>query len=344
MPNDFDSAGEILIYESPDGEPKLDVRIENETVWLTQDQLADLFQTTQQNVSLHIANIYEEGELDKPSTTATVATPRLEGTRVVQRKLTYYNLDMIISVGYRVQSKIATRFRQWATARLTEYVVKGFTMDDERLKNPAAFGQPYFEELLARIRDIRASELRAYQQIRDVYKLAIDYDATDAATNAFYAKMQNLMHYAITGMTAAEIVQSRANRDKANMGLTSWQGSRVRKDDVTVAKNYLDDAEMDGLNRIVTMFLDFAENRARQRRVMHMADWEERLIAFLEFNEMEILQGHGAVRAEVARALAFEEYNAFDEVRNREVAIRADLDDFDTVARTINQLDDQNQE
>ncbi len=304
-------------------------------LWLTATQIADLFQTSPQNIGQHITNIYEEEELFEESTTLLLTLPRLEGSRTVRRTVIHYNLDVVISVGYRVSSRIATRFRQWATQRLVEYVVKGFTMDDERLKNPKAYGQQYFDELLERIRDIRASELRAYQKIRDVYKLAVDYDPSDAATKAFYAKMQNIMHYAITGMTAAEIVKSRANREKANMGLTNWQGSRIRKGDVVIAKNYLDEQELDGLNRIVTMFLDFAENRARQRRLMHMADWEERLSAFLEFNEMEILEGSGSMSAEIAKAFAHEEYEAFDGVRRYEEAVAADVTDIEEVRRTI---------
>ncbi|MCO5216701.1 MAG: virulence RhuM family protein [Thermomicrobiales bacterium] len=326
---------DVMIYTTEDGSLKLDVLLREDTIWLSQQQIVDLFQGSQANVAEHIAHIYEEGELDPESTMAMIPVVRREGNRTVRRTIQHYNLDMIISVGYRVQSKIATRFRQWATQRLVEYVVKGFTMDDERLKNPQAYGQQYFDELLQRIRDIRASELRAYQKIRDVYKLAVDYDPSDAATREFYAKMQNIMHYAITGMTAAEIVKSRANREKANMGLTNWQGSRIRKGDVAIAKNYLDEQELDGLNRIVTMFLDFAENRARQRRLMHMADWEERLSAFLEFNEMEILEGSGSVSAEIAKAFAHEEYEAFDGVRRYEEAVAADVTDIEEVRKTI---------
>lgn len=325
----------IAVYTSDDGSLRLDTLLQGDTIWLTQQQIVDLFQATQGNISQHIANIYEEGELEPSASMAMFPIERQEGNRTVRRTIQHYNLDMIISVGYRVQSRIATRFRQWATQRLVEYVVKGFTMDDERLKDPQAYGQQYFQELLDRIRDIRSSEKRAYQQIRDIFKLAADYDSTDAATNAFYAKMQNLMHFAVTGMTAAEIVKSRANREKANMGLTSWKGSRIRKDDVAIAKNYLDDTELDGLNRIVTMFLDFAENRAKHRQLTYMAEWEERLVAFLEFNEMEILQGSGKVRTEVAKALAFEEYAAFDIIRKQEEAHNADLEDLAAIEQTI---------
>lgn len=332
LPSD---TNDILMYQDGKGRTRIEVRMRDEMLWLTATQIADLFQTSPQNIGQHITNIYEEEELFEESTTLLLTLPRLEGSRTVRRTVIHYNLDVVISVGYRVSSRIATRFRQWATQRLVEYVVKGFTMDDERLKNPKAYGQQYFDELLERIRDIRASELRAYQKIRDVYKLAVDYDPSDAATKAFYAKMQNIMHYAITGMTAAEIVKSRANREKANMGLTNWQGSRIRKGDVVIAKNYLDEQELDGLNRIVTMFLDFAENRARQRRLMHMADWEERLSAFLEFNEMEILEGSGSMSAEIAKAFAHEEYEAFDGVRRYEEAVAADVTDIEEVRRTI---------
>lgn len=280
---------QFLVYRDEVGNVKIDVRLEGESVWLTQQGLADLFQTSRSNISGHISNVYEEGELDSAASEREIVVERLEGSRAVRRAVLHYNLDMIISVGYRVRSGTATRFRIWATQQLRELIIKGFVMDDHRLKNP---DQPfdYFDELLERIRDIRASEKRFYQKLRDIFALSIDYTELDSQTaRDFFANVQNKMLFSITAMTAAEIVQSRADHTKPNMGLTSWEGGRVRKGDIDIAKNYLDHGELDELNRVVTMYLDFAENRARRGIPMYMKDWAERLDAFLQFNERDVL-------------------------------------------------------
>lgn len=247
------STAEFLIYQAEDGQVKLDVRLEDETIWLTQQKMADLFQTTKQNISHHIRSVYKEGELLPDATVKEYLTVQTEGNRKVQRQLEYYNLDMIISVGYRIKSLIATRFRIWATERLREYIVKGFTMDDERLKNPPAPGSlapDYFEEMLARIRDIRSSERRMYLRVREIFAMAIDYDPSWSETTKFFSIIQNKLHFAATGMTAAELIHSRADGELSNMGLTSWQRDEIRKTDVTIAKNYLQEKEIEELNRI----------------------------------------------------------------------------------------------
>lgn len=251
-----DSKGEIIVYQSDDGQVRLDVQLEGETVWLTQQMLAELFQTTVPNISMHIRNIYQEGELDPKSTIKKFLTVRQEGKRYVKRSLDHYNLDMIISVGYRVKSLIATRFRIWATQRLKEYIIKGFAMDDERLKNPPVKGSAvpdYFDEMLERIRDIRASERRMYLRVREIFAMAADYEPSWPETTKFFSIIQNKLHFAATGMTAAELIQTRANHSNVNMGLTAWKGNEVRKTDVTIAKNYLKETEIDDLNRIVVM-------------------------------------------------------------------------------------------
>jgi hypothetical protein len=285
--------------------------------------MAELYQTTKQNISLHIQNIYEEGELDPEATVKKYLTVRSEGSRTVKRPLDYYNLDMIIAVGYRVKSGVATRFRQWATARLREYIVKGFTLDDERLKGGSGLVD-YFDELLARIREIRASEARVYQRIREIFALACDYREGEEETQRFFATMQNKMHHAATGMTAAEIVRRRADAGKANMGLTAWKGGRVIKRDVGTAKNYLDVREIDTLNRITVMFLDQAEFRAQRRQDIRMSDWEAFLDKFLRDTELPVLIGPGTVSREDALSWAQEQYDAFAE--RRRLAAEADAE------------------
>lgn len=297
--------GQFLVYEAEDGRLKIDVRLADETVWLTQAQMAELFQTSVPNVSIHIKNVFDEGELTPEATLKKFLTVRREGSREVQRSLDHYNLDMIISVGYRVKSHVATRFRIWATQRLKEYIIKGFTLDDERLKNP---DQPfdYFEELTRRIQDIRTSERRFYQKITDIYATSIDYDPTLDISIRFFQTVQNKMHWAITGKTAAEIVHQRADADKPNMGLTNWRGAKVRKQDVTIAKNYLDEAELAALNNLVEQYLVFAEGQALRRIPMHMQDWISKLDAFLNINDREILTHAGKISHEMARDLARE--------------------------------------
>jgi hypothetical protein len=328
---------QILIYQSDAGEIRLEVRLQDETVWLTQNLIAELYQTTKQNISLHVQNIYEEGELTPEATVKEYLTVRQEGSRSVERRLDYYNLDMIIAVGYRVKSAVATRFRQWATARLREYIVKGFTLDDERLKGGSGLAD-HFDELLARIREIGASEARVYQRIREIFALAADYVEGEQETQVFFATMQNKMHYAAAGMTAAEIIRRRADGGKANMGLTSWKGGRVLKRDVLTAKNYLGEKEIDTLNRITVMFLDQAEFRAQRRQDIRMRDWEVFLDKFLRDTELPVLANAGSVSHEEATEWACSQYDAFAERRRLEAETGAEaryLNDLRTSAQAL---------
>lgn len=341
MTDEYSASGAILIYEAPSGGLKLDVRIENDTVWLTQDQLADLFQVTQQTVSHHILNIYEEGELERETTTVTISLPRPEGQRIVKRKVTYYNLDLIISLGFRVSSLMATRFRQWANERLREYLIKGFTMDDERLKNPKAFGVDYFDELTARIREIRASEKRFYQKVRDIFVTSIDYDKNDETARRFFQTVQNKLLYSVTGYTAVELINSRADRDKVNMGLQSWEGPHVRRGDIAIGKNYLTADELDQLDRLVEQYLVFAEARAARHLPTTMQEWATRLDTLLELNEREILQNLGSVSMKVAEVTALREYEAYDSARREREAVAADNDDIAALSEFIASLPDE---
>jgi hypothetical protein len=327
----------IILYQTEDGRNRVEVRLDHETVWLTQNLMAELFQTTQQNISLHVRNIYEEGELSPEATHKEYLSVRQEGARQVQRKLDYYNLELIIAVGYRVKSSVATRFRQWATERLREYIVKGFTLDDERLKGRDRLAD-YFDELLSRIREIRASEKRVYQRIREIFALATDYREGETETQAFFATMQNKMHFAATGMTAAEIVRRRANAKQANMGLTAWSGGRVLKRDVPTAKNYLDEHEVDTLNRIVVMFLDQADFRARRRQDIKMQDWTAFLDKFLRDTELPVLAGSGSVSQDDARVWAEDQYDRFVERRQEDaekVAEKRYLADLESSATVL---------
>ena len=315
-----ESKGELLVYQSKDGQIKLEVRLENETVWLTQKMMAELFQVGVNTINYHIKEIYECGELDREATIRKFRIVRMEGRRQVARQVDFYNLDIIISVGYRVKSLIATRFRIWATERLKEYIVKGFTMDDERLKNPpiaGSFAPDYFDEMLERIRDIRASERRMYLRVRESFALAADYEPSIAETTRFFSIIQNNLHYAATGMTAAELITSRADYMLSNMGLTSWRGDEVRKTDVTIAKNYLKEQEIDELNRIVVMWLDFAEDQARRRKRIFMKDWERKLDDFLHFNERQVLPHAGGVSKQSAEEHARAEYEKFSARRRQ---------------------------
>jgi hypothetical protein len=302
--------GQFLVYQTDDGHLKIDVRLDGETAWLTQAHMAELFQTTVPNVSMHLRNVYAEGELQAAATVKEFLTVRQEGNRQVSRSVEYYNLDAIISVGYRVKSAVATRFRIWATQKLREFIVKGFVLDDERLKNP---DQPfdYFEELLRRIQDIRTSERRFYQKITDIYATSIDYDPTQLESIGFFQTVQNKMHWAITGQTAAEIIHARADSNKPHMGLTNWRGAKVRKQDVTIAKNYLNEQELAALNNLVEQYLVFAEGQAMRRVPMHMSDWIAKLNAFLTLNERAILDHAGKISHEMARELAEAEYEIF---------------------------------
>ena len=268
-----------MFYQTESGQTRFDVRLEGETLWLSQAGLAQLYQTTIPNINIHIKNIYDENELSPHPTIKEYLIVQTEGVRQVNRQVKHYNLDMILSVGYRIKSRIATHFRQWATGLLREFIVKGFVLDDERLKNP---DQPfdYFDELLRRIQDIRTSERRFYQKITDIYATSVDYDPTDETSITFFKIVQNKMHWAIAGMTAAEIVRQRADADQPNMGLTSWRGEKIRKGDVTIAKNYLNEEELRALNNLVEQYLVFAEGQAMRRIKMAMADWNTKLDGF----------------------------------------------------------------
>lgn len=308
------NTSQLIIYQSEDGQTKLDVRFLDETVWLSQSLMAELFNTSTDNISLHLKNIFTEGELDEISTTEDFSVVRTEGKRQVKRTLKHYNLDAIISVGYRVQSHTATRFRQWATQHLREFIVKGFLLDDERLKNP---DHPfdYFEELTRRIQDIRTSEKRFYQKITDIYATSVDYDPTLDTSILFFKTLQNKVHWAITGHTAAEIIHERADSDLANMGLTNWRGTKVRKQDVVNAKNYLNEDELLALNNLIEQYLVFAEGQAMRRIVMSMGDWATKLDGFLSLNDRDILNHAGKVSHQMAKQLAEQEYDTYHQQR-----------------------------
>jgi len=317
---------EIILYKTEDGTVKIDTIFQNETIWLSQNSMAELFGVNVPAISKHLKNIFEEGELQKEATLSKMETVQNEGGRQITRNKDFYNLDAIIAVGYRVNSKRATQFRIWATAILKEYIIKGFAMDDERLKKSERWD--YFDEWLERIRDIRASEKRFYQKIRDIYTTAIDYDKNSEEAQLVFKKVQNKMLWATTGKTAAELIESRSNPDKPNMGLTAWRGSIVRKHDVSIAKNYLKEEEIKDLNEIVTMYLDYAERQARKRRTVTMAEWSDKLDAFLKQNEEELLTHAGTIKAEVARKIAEERYDEFDNKRKITEAKKADEEDL----------------
>lgn len=329
---------EFLLYQAEDGRARVEVRFDGETAWLTQAGLAELFQTTRENITQHIAAIYGEHELDEASTCKSHLQVRQEGSRQVRRRLKHYNLPMILAVGYRVRSARGTQFRQWATARLEEYVVKGFTVDDARLKNPPGSGVPdYFDELLARIRDIRSSEKVFWRKVLQIYATSIDYDTSAEASQRFFATVQNKMHWAAHGHTAAEVIAARADAGKPNMGLSTWAGSVPRKTDVTFAKNYLAADELDALNRIVSAYLEFAELQALGRRPMHMADWIAKLDDFLRLGERDILEHAGKVSHDIAVTRAESEYERFS-------AHRASLPspverDFDESVQAVKEIE-----
>ena len=299
---------DILLYTAPSGAVKIEVIFEGETFWLSQRKMGELFGVEVQTINYHLKEIFKSGELEEEATIRKIRIVQTEGNREVARVVDFYNLDAIIAVGYRVNSYQATQFRIWATKTLKEFIIKGFVLDDERLKQGRHFGKDYFDELLERIREIRASERRFYQKITDLYaQCSIDYDPKSETTALFYKTVQNKLEWAITGQTAAEIIASRTGSDKPNMGLSTWKNAprgKILKSDVSVAKNYLSESELSALNRIVTMYLDYAENQAARQIPMRMQDWIEKLDAFLRFNEYDILQDAGKVSHEVAKALA----------------------------------------
>ncbi len=360
----LENSGNILIYQTEKGETKVDVFFNEDTIWMTQRSMCELYQVSKSSISEHIKNIYVDKELEPDSTVRKFRTVQSEGSRQVSRELDYYNLDMILAVGYRVRSTVGTHFRNWASSVLSEYMKKGFALNDERLKNPKKFGADYFDELLERIRDIRASEnwassvlseymkkgfalnderlknpkkfgadyfdellerirdiraseKRVYLKVRDIFATSIDYDPKSEQADKFFKTVQNKLHYSVHGHTAPELIVERANSSKDNMGLTSFKGSKVRKSDVTIAKNYLNQEEIDNLNRIVTMYLDYAEDQARQHIPMYMNDWEQRLNIFLQFMGRKVLSTNGTISREEADKFAKEQYEIFNNHRKK---------------------------
>ncbi|EGV43435.1 hydroxyacid dehydrogenase [Bizionia argentinensis JUB59] len=313
-----ENKSQIIIYQTENGETKLDVRFQDETVWLTQKLMSELFQTSIPNINMHLKNIFEEGELEENRTIKDFLIVQKEGNREVKRNQVFYNLDAIISVGYRIKSNVATKFRQWATGQLREYIVKGFVLDDERLKNPD-LPFDYFEELEKRIQDIRTSEKRFYRKITDIYATSVDYDPTLEISISFFKTVQNKLHWAITGQTAAEIISQRANSSKENMGLTTWRGENIRKTDVSIAKNYLKEDELSALNNLVEQYLIFAQGQAQRRVPMYMNNWIEKLNGFLTLNDREILNNAGNVSHELGKENAEREYQKFKETKQKRI-------------------------
>ena len=321
-PTDDTSKGELILYQTEDGRTRIECRFEGETIWLTQALMAELFQKDVRTINEHLVNIYDEGELDREATIRKLRMVRTEGKREVAREIEHYNLEAILAVGFRVRSHRGTQFRKWANARLSEYLVKGFTMDDERLKNPPGPGHTdYFDELLERIRDIRASERRFYQKVLDIYATSVDYQPDDELSQQFFATVQNKMHFAVHGHTAAELVHERADGDKPFMGMqTTRPGGVVRKADAGIAKNYLTEPELQALRRIVNAYLEFAELQAMQRRPMTMRNWLTKLDEFVKLTDREVLDHAGSISAEVAKAKAereYERYQAREDARPR---------------------------
>ena len=317
---------DLILYTTEDGRSQIKLRTQEQTVWLTQLELAELFDATKQNISLHLKNIFEDGELDPAATVKESLTVQTEGSRQVQRPVTLYHLDAILAVGYRVRSPRGVQFRRWASTVLKEYLTKGFVMDDERLKNPD--GRPdYFDEMLARIRDIRASEKRFYQKVRELFALSSDYDKTDKATQLFFATVQNLLIFAVTQQTAAELVMARANPADPHVGLLAWKGDKVRKTDIVVAKNYLTEDEIDTLNRLVVIFLETAELRAKGRQETRMAFWKQNVDQIIASNGFPLLTHAGTIRHQQMEMHTDVLYRQFDQNRKQREAIAADQQD-----------------
>lgn len=327
---------QLILYTSDDGKTRINLSGDGDTLWLTQLEIAALFQTTKQNVSLHAKNIFEDEELNADSVVKQELTTAADGKNYQTQ---FYNLDLIFAIAYRIRSPRGAQFRRWATANLKEYLHKGFVMDDERLKNPG--GNDYFEELLARIRDIRASEKRFYQKVRDLFALSSDYQSAEKESNIFFAEVQNKLLYAATGHTAAELIVKRADADAPNMALTNWKGSRVRKTDVVIAKNYLDHAEIDVLNRLVVIFLDQAELRVKTQGDLTLDFWRSNVERTLEFNEQSVLQGAGSISNDDMKRIAHERYDTFDNnqrAREAAEADAADIRELEQIERQIEQI------
>lgn len=323
----------IILYESPQGKITIAVRFENDTFWLTQKAMAELFGCSTDNISLHLKNIFTDGELEPFSVTEEFSATASDGKNY---KTKFYNLDAVIAVGYRVNSKQATQFRIWATQTLKEFIIKGFVLDDERLKQGKSFGKDHFDELLARIRDIRASEKRFYQKIRDLFMLSEDYDKTDAKTEKFFAEVQNKLLFAVTKLTATEIVVDRAKADLPNMGLTSWKGSIVRKEDIFIAKNYLTKDEVDTLNRMVTLFLDTAELRIKEQIPLSLEFWKQEADAVIQFSRKPLLNNSGTISHDTMKTIATKTYTEFDANRRKTEARQADEEDNKALEKLIN--------
>ena len=334
MSGELANTGKILIYQNEKGDTKIDVYFEEDTIWMTQRSMAELYQVTPQNITTHIKHIYEDGELEQGATCKSYLQVQMEGSRQIRRDTKFYNLDMILAVGYRVRSNVGIHFRRWASGVLTEYMKKGFVLNDERLRNPREFGADYFDELLERIRDIRASEKRVYQKVKEIFALSVDYDSKSQIAQNFFKSVQNKLEYAATGHTAPELIAKRADAFKDNMGLTSFKGAKVRRGDVTVAKNYMTHEEISTLNLIVNMYLDYAELQAKGHNPMHMADWESKLGDFLRFNGREVLENFGTVKREAAEKLALEQYEQFDAHRRMLEA----ADDVDELTADVKRL------
>jgi len=329
----------LVLYQTEDGTTRIECRFEDESIWLTQAQIAALYQVRVPTVNQHLKSIYDDLELSSEATIRDYLIVRSEGPREVSRRVAHYSLPVILAVGYRVRSSRGTQFRQWATARLSEFLVKGFTMDDERLKNPPGPGVPdYFDELLARIRDIRASERRMYTRVRDILALAADYVPSTEATQAVFFTVQNKLHHAVTGLTAPELIAQRVDAAKPNMGLTTWAGDKVRRSDVTVAKNYLREEEITELNRIVVMFLDFAEDQAQRRKQVFLRDWPTKLDEFLRFHERAVLGNAGKVRREDADEKALGEFERFEVRRRQEAEARGEADSLKALEEIARKL------
>lgn len=337
----MEDKGQILLYQTPDGESRIEVRLEGETVWLNQEQMAELFQRNKSTISRHINNAFEEGELTPEATVAFFATVQTEGNRQVERDIAFYNLDMIISVGYRVHSYRGVQFRMWATRVLKEYIVKGFVLNDDLLKR--AGGGNYFDELLARIRDIRSSEKVFYRKVLEIYALSIDYDPRVEMTQEFFKTVQNKMHYSVHGHTAAEIIYERADAKKDFMGLTTWTGAMPQKTDAEIAKNYLSQEEITTLNRIVSLYLDFAELQAEEHRPMYMKDWIAILDDFLRISRKDILTHAGSISAKLAKAKADAEYDKFKE-RTKNELTPVEIHFLEQFEREQKKLGDKNKE
>ena len=334
MKNLLERRSNFLLYSSSDGDIKIDVRLEDETVWLTQKLIAELYQTTPQNITIHLKNIYESGELEEKATCKDFLQVQIEGNRQIKRKQKFYNLDAIISVGYRVNSYQATQFRIWATKTLKEFIIKGFVLNDERLKQGGqVFGKDYFDELLERIREIRASERRFYQKITDIYALSVDYDKNSPLTKEFFATVQNKLHWAITGKTAAEIIYSSTDAKKIFMGLKTWKNvpdGKILKSDVSIAKNYLYEKHIKELERIISAYLDLAENRAEKHILMKMTDWIEFLNKFLELSNYPILTDAGKIGKLEAKLKAEQEYETYRKMQDKNY-----ISDFDKEVKRI---------